>query len=110
MPSRACRSSIVTETLTSEVVTTSTGVRKRSNTSKTRRRKPYAISMRVEAMSIRVRPRLQAIAAGPPSPPSTVRVISVPGASGRCEFRMRTGMPRRTAGRIVLGCSTLAPK
>ena len=40
MPSSARRSSIVTETLTSEVVTTSTGVRKRSNTSKTRRRKP----------------------------------------------------------------------
>ena len=57
--------------------------------------------MRVEAMSIRVRPRLQAIAAGPPSPASTVRVMRVPGASGRWEFRMRTGMPRPTAGRIV---------
>ena len=40
MPSIAWRSSIVTETLTSEVVTTSTGVSKRSNTSNTRRRKP----------------------------------------------------------------------
>ena len=40
MPSSDRRSSMVTETLTSEVVTTSTGVRKRSNTSKTRRRKP----------------------------------------------------------------------
>ena len=38
--------------------------------------------MRVEAMSIRVRPRLQAMAAGPPSPASTVRVMRVPGASG----------------------------
>ncbi len=66
--------------------------------------------MRVEAMSTRVRPRLQAIAAGPPSPLSTERVTRVPGASGRCEFRMRTGMSRATAGRMVLGCRTLAPK
>ena len=66
--------------------------------------------MRVEAMSIRVRPRLQAIAAGPPSPASTVRVMRVPGASGRWELRMRTGMPSPTAGRIVAGCRTLAPK
>ena len=37
-------------------------------------------------------------------------VISVPGFSGRRELRMRTGMFFATAGRIVLGCSTLAPK
>ena len=40
IPSIAWRSSIVTDTLTSEVVTTSTGVSKRSKTSNTRRRKP----------------------------------------------------------------------
>jgi hypothetical protein len=61
------------------------------------------MSMRVEAMSIRVSPRLQAIAAGPPSPPLTERETSVPGASGRWEFRIRTGIPRVTAGRMVLG-------
>ena len=38
------------------------------------------------------------------------RVISVPAPSGLHELRMRTGMLRSTAGRIVLGCSTLAPK
>ena len=37
-------------------------------------------------------------------------MISVPAPSGFHELRMRTGMLRSTAGRIVLGCSTLAPK
>ena len=60
--------STVTETLTSEVVTTSTGVLNRSNTSNSRRRKPCAISMRVEVMSTTVTPRLQAsaVSAGVP--------------------------------------------
>ena len=53
LPSRRS-SSTVTDTLTSEVVTTSTAVRYRSNTSKTRRRKPYAISIRVDVMSTTV--------------------------------------------------------
>ena len=54
--------STVTDTLTSDVVTTSTGVLKRSNTSKSRRRKPWAISIRVDVMSMTVTPRLQASA------------------------------------------------
>ena len=54
--------STVTETLTSDVVTTSTGVLNRSNTSNSRRRKPNAMSMRVEVMSITVTPRLHASA------------------------------------------------
>ena len=37
-------------------------------------------------------------------------VMSVPAPSGFHELRMRTGMLRSTAGRIVLGCSTFAPK
>ena len=45
---------MVTDTLTSEVVTTSTDVRWRSNTSNTRRRNPCAISIRVEVMSMTV--------------------------------------------------------
>ncbi len=49
-------SSIVTDTLTSDVVTTSTDVRCCSNTSKMRRRKPCAISMRVDVMSTTVTP------------------------------------------------------
>ena len=37
-------------------------------------------------------------------------VINVPRAWARCEFRMRTGMLRDTAGWIVAGCNTFAPK
>src|SRR5262249_35212779 len=44
-------SSTVTDTLTSEVVTTSTAVLSRSNTSKRRRRNPWAISIRLDVMS-----------------------------------------------------------
>ena len=71
-------SSTVTDTLTSEVVTTSTGVLNRSNTSNSRRRNPCAISMRVDVMSMTVTPRLQASAVRPScARPSAV--ISVPG-------------------------------
>ena len=55
-------SSTVTDTLTSDVVTTSTAVLNRSNTSNSRRRKPCAISIRVEVMSMTVTSRLQASA------------------------------------------------
>ncbi len=55
-------SSTVTDTLTSDVVTTSTGVLKRSNTSNSRLRKPCAISMRVEVMSTTVTPFFDATA------------------------------------------------
>ena len=41
---------------------------------------------------------------------SVSEVTSEPGSSGRWVLRMRTGMPRSTAGRSVLGCRTLAPK
>ena len=36
--------------------------------------------------------------------------MSVPALSGLREFRIRTGIFLATAGRIVLGCSTFAPK
>ena len=49
--------------------------------------------------------RQRAAVSGRPS-----AVIIVPATSGRRELRMRTGMFFATAGRIVLGCSTLAPK
>ena len=93
-----------------DVVTTSTDVRKRSNTSNRRRRKPCAISMRVEVMSTTVSPRLQASAVMTPSSLRPSAVIIVPLTSGRREFRIRTGMFLDTAGRMVLGCSTFAPK
>src|SRR5207253_6849471 len=50
MPSNDAVSSTVSDTLTSEVVTTSTAVRCRSNTSNKARRNPYAPSMRVEVI------------------------------------------------------------
>ncbi len=36
--------------------------------------------------------------------------MRVPVPSGFRELKMNTGMPFRTAGAIVLGCSTFAPK
>src|SRR2546430_13903568 len=62
MAGNARASSKVSETLTSHVVTTSTTVRWRSNTSNSARRKPYAPSMRVDAICSTVRPVLCAMA------------------------------------------------
>ena len=100
---------MVTEMLTSDVLMTSIGVRQRSNTSNTRRRNPCAISMRVEVMSTTVMWRLHASAASGSST-GGLAVISVPPPSNRRLFRILTGMFLETAGRIVLGCSTFAPK
>ena len=74
--------STVTDTLTSDVVTTSTGVLNRSNTSNSRRRKPCAISMRVEVMSTTVTPRLQASAVSAARRARPSAVIIVPGDLG----------------------------
>ena len=71
-------SSTVTDTLTSDVVTTSTDVLNRSNTSNSRRRKPCAISIRVEVMSTTVTPRLQASAVSGRRRRGRSAVISVP--------------------------------
>src|SRR5688572_16079923 len=103
-------SSIVTDTVTSDVVTTSTEVLKRSNTSNRRRRKPCAINMRVDVMLTTVTPFFEATAVSGRSAFGRSPVISVPRAWARCELRMRTGMLRDTAGCIVDGCSTFAPK
>ena len=89
----AAASSIVTDTLTSDVVTTSTASGSRANTSNSRCRKPCAISMRVDEMSMRVTPRLQAMATGPDAAgASPVASMRVPGVLGLRELRMRTGM------------------
>ncbi len=68
------------------------------------------MSMRVDVMSTTVTCFLEASAVSVPSLGGRSAVISVPGASARFELRMRTGMLRATAGWMVAGCSTLAPK
>ena len=101
---------MVSETLTSEVATMSTGVSKRSNTSKMRFRNPCAISMRVEWMLTSVILRLQAIDFTALAQGTASDTMRVPSTSGRREFRIRTGIFFSTAGITVAGCSTLAPK
>ena len=61
-------------------------------------------------MSITVTSRLHAMAVSCPEAGAPFDVIIVPAFSGRRELRMRTGMFFDTAGRIVLGWSTFAPK
>ena len=66
--------------------------------------------MRLDVMSTTVTSRLQAkaVTGVPSGVPAAVMTLPVP--SGLRELRMRTGMSCSTAGRIVAGCSTLAPK
>src|ERR1041385_1418923 len=66
--------------------------------------------MRLEVMSTTVTSRLHASAVSGIEFGDGSAVIIVPAPSGFLELRMRTGILRSTAGRIVLGCSTLAPK
>jgi hypothetical protein len=61
-------------------------------------------------MSTTVTSRLHASAVNGVDPGGGSAVIIVPAASAFLELRMRTGILRSTAGRIVLGCSTFAPK
>ena len=68
------------------------------------------MSMRVDVMSTTVTARLHASAVTLRASGLPSAVIIVPATSGRRELRMRTGMFLATAGRIVLGCSTFAPK
>src|SRR6266480_3603061 len=110
MAGSARASSSVSETLTSDVVTTSTTVRWRSNTSNRARRKPYAPSMRVDAICSTVIPVLCAMALTAPGHTAGSAPTTVPGSSGASELQMRTGICRAVAGSIVLGCRTLAPK
>src|SRR5262245_39195212 len=83
--SRCEGSSTVTEIETSEVVTRSTTMWCRPNTSNTRARKPCASSIRVETMVTAVTSFLHAIdlTRQPDSAASAPRVISDPGSSGR---------------------------
>ena len=68
------------------------------------------MNMRLDLMSTTVRSRLQASAVTGVPFSGRSAVMSVPLPSGRRELRILTGIDRSTAGRIVLGCNTLAPK
>src|SRR5208337_1413024 len=99
-----------TETLTSEVETTSTDTRCRSKTSKIAFRKPCANNIRVAATSMIVILFLAAIALKKFRQGGTRAAIRVPSQPGFREFRIYTGMFFCTAGSTVEGCSTFAPK
>ena len=107
---RSALSSTLSETLTSDVVTTSTDTRWRSNTSNNARRNPWAPSIRAEVIWSTVIPALCAMVLTVPGDASASAATTVPGSSGARESRMRTGMRRRMAGSKVLGCRTFAPK
>src|SRR5258706_9084779 len=102
--------STVTETLTSEVGTISTGHLCRANTSKMEARNPCAISMRVATMSTMVIRFLAAMALKVLRLGGMRAVMRVPSFFGLREFSTSTGMFFCTAGSSVAGCNTLAPK
>src|SRR5262245_8068534 len=108
--SRRRVSSIVIETLTSEVATMSTEVSCLSKTAKRRERNPWAISIRSDVTLMTVIPRLNAMALTTARDGGALRTIAVPAASGRLELQTRAGMPLAIAGSSVLGCRTFAPK
>src|SRR5438270_5087984 len=102
--------STVTETLTSEVETMSTGQRCWANTSKMLFKKPWAMSMRVATTSTTVMRFLAAMALNRLLVLGAVAVMRVPSHLGLREFRISTGIFFWMAGSSVAGCSTLAPK
>src|SRR6201984_705002 len=84
--------STVTETLTSEVETMSTGQRWLAKTSKMLLRKPWAMSMRVATTSTTVMRFLAAMALKRFLLLGAVAVIRVPSFFGLRELRMSTGI------------------
>src|SRR5262249_49837879 len=93
--------SIVTETLTSEVDTMSTGQRWLAKTSKMLFRNPWAMSMRVATTSTTVIRFLAAMALKRFLLLGAVAVIRVPSHFGLREFRISTGMFLPMAGSRV---------
>src|SRR5258708_8211208 len=93
--SRRDASSMVTDTLTSDVATTSTDVRCRSNTSKSERMNPSVRSMRGLRTLSSVTPLFPAMALTGRLGPSNV--ISVPPPCGLPELRTHTVIPPVTA-------------
>src|SRR6476660_3072613 len=102
--------STVTETLTSEVETMSTGQRWLAKTSKMLFKNPCAMSMRVATTSTTVMRFLAAMALKMFLLFGAVAVIRVPSHLGFREFKINTGIFFWMAGSSVAGCSTLAPK
>src|SRR6476469_11277492 len=100
----------VTDTLTSEVETISTGQRWLAKTSKILLRKPCAMSIRVATTSTTVMRFLAAMALNMFLLLGAVAVMRVPSHLGLRELRIRTGMFFWMAGSSVAGCRTFAPK
>src|SRR5262244_5771 len=102
--------STVTDTLTSEVETMSTGQRWLAKTSKMLLRNPWAMSMRVATTSTTVMRFLAAMALNVFLLLGAEEVMRVPSHFGFCEFKISTGIFFWMAGSKVAGCSTLEPK
>ena len=102
------RSSIDMDTPTSEVQIMSILVLYFSNTSKTRRKKPYAKSIRVEVILIAMILSLAATALILRC--SVILLMVVPGAVGSIVLSRRTGILAYCAGCMQVGCKILAPK
>src|SRR6266853_3104607 len=102
--------STVTETLTSEVETMSTGQRWLAKTSKMLLRKPWAMSMRVATTSTTVIRFLAAMALKVFLLLGADAVMRVPSHLGLREFKISTGIFFWMAGSMVAGCKTFAPK
>ena len=79
-----------------------------SGAPKTRAAYPWARSIRGLPMKSAATP-FRAASARTPIPGASART-TVPATSGRNVFRTTTGIPRATAGRIVAGWRTFAPK
>ena len=105
------RSSTVTETLTSEVVTTSTGVLvplehlEQAAQEAVRHQHPGGGDVDDGDVLLGGQRGEGPVAGRPLGGDQRARACSA-----RFELRMRTGMLRATAGWIVAGCRTLAPK
>src|ERR1700688_1995442 len=102
--------STVSETLTSDVETTSTATLCRSKASNIARKNPCASSIRGAATSTIVMRFFTAIALKIFFPCGARAVIFVPSHDGLREFSTYTGIFFCIAGSTVAGCSTLAPK
>ena len=96
--------------LTSLVETMSIAHSYLSKTSKTAFRYPCDISMRLATTSMMVSRFFAAMLLNGLAHFGAIAVIFVPSFSALREFSTHTGMLFCTAGRIVAGCSTFAPK